>query len=137
MLAIAQSQIDMLARTDLGQIQHIASQRPFVQREAIPLRGHHMYAVCVNFHLKPGTGAAFMPLILDNAATSLRDEPACHQFDVAQNSREPDAVFLYELYSDRAAFDAHLASAHFQAFDTAIAEMIADKIIQTWDTVHQ
>ena len=96
-----------------------------------------MYAVCVNFQLKPGKAADFMPLMLNNARTSLRDEPDCHQFDVATDTTNPDAIFLYELYTNRAAFDAHLASAHFKTFDAAVGPMIADKIIQTWDTVQQ
>jgi autoinducer 2-degrading protein len=96
-----------------------------------------MYAVCVNFRLTPGSMADFMPLILENARTSLRDEPDCHQFDVVSDGANDHAVFLYELYTNRAAFDAHLASAHFKTFDAAVASMIADKIIQTWDTVQQ
>ena len=96
-----------------------------------------MYAVCVNFQLKPGKAADFMPLMLNNARTSLRDEPDCHQFDVATDTNNPDAIFLYELYTNRAAFDVHLASAHFNTFDAEVGPMIADKIIQTWDTVQQ
>ncbi len=96
-----------------------------------------MYAVCVNFLLKPGNAADFLPLVLENARVTLRDEIGCHQFDVASNDSDRDAFFLYELYTDRAAFDAHLASAHFKTFDAAVTLMIADKIIQTWDTVRQ
>lgn len=75
--------------------------------------------------------------MLENATTSLREEPDCHQFDVATDSNAPDSVFLYEIYTDRAGFDAHLASAHFKSFDAAVKHMIADKIIQTWDSVQQ
>lgn len=96
-----------------------------------------MYVVCVNFVLKPGMAPDFLPLILANAQTSLWDEPDCHQFDVATDTTKPDAVFLYEIYTDRAAFDAHLATAHFKTFDAAAAPMIAGKTIQTWDTVLQ
>lgn len=78
-----------------------------------------------------------MPLMLANARVSLRDEPGCHQFDVLRNTGAPETVFLYELYANRAAFNAHLASTHFQSFDTAVAPMIASKDVQTWDTVKQ
>ena len=96
-----------------------------------------MYAVCVNFTLKPGKARDFMPLIVENARVSKLDEPGCHQFDVASTLSDPNAVFLYELYTDRAAFDAHLASDHFKSFDAAVTDMIADKIIHTRDTVQQ
>lgn len=94
-----------------------------------------MYAVCVMFRLKPGCRDRFMPLMTGNAQASLRDEPECHRFDVATDSADPDAVFLYELYSDRAGFDTHLASEHFVAFNAATTSMIADKTVVTWDHV--
>jgi quinol monooxygenase YgiN len=43
-----------------------------------------------------------------------------------------DEVFLYELYDDRAAFDAHLATPHFKAFAAATDAMIATRRIATW-----
>jgi len=96
-----------------------------------------MYAVCVTFRLKDGQADRFMPLMLANAATSQQVEPGCRQFDVATNPDVAEQVFLYELYDDRAAFDAHLASGHFRAFDATVADMIAEKTVQTWAQVVQ
>ena len=96
-----------------------------------------MYAVCVKFDLKDGKTAGFMPLMRDNAQASLRTEDGCLQFDVLSDPDKPDTVFLYEIYADRAAFDFHLASDHFQSFDAATADMIAAKDIQTWTEVAQ
>lgn len=96
-----------------------------------------MFAVCVNLTLKPGKAPDFLPLMFENARMSLRDEPGCHQFDVATDSQNPEMVFLYELYSDNAAFDAHLTSAHFRAFDTATVDLVAEKTVRTWDRVTQ
>lgn len=93
-----------------------------------------MYAVTVTFRLHPGRIDDFLPLMLDNARASRRDEPECRQFDVCVD-RAADRVFLYELYTARAAFDAHLAAAHFQAFDAAVADMIADKTVQCYAEV--
>jgi quinol monooxygenase YgiN len=56
---------------------------------------------------------------------------------VLTDANKPDKVFLYELYANKAAFDTHLASQHFQTFDTAVTAMIADKDVQTWDTIAQ
>ena len=96
-----------------------------------------MFAVIVTFTLKPGAMQAFMPLITENAATSLRVEPGCHQFDVATDPARPDDVFLYELYTDASAFEAHLATEHFIAFDAAVAEHIAAKDVKTYSRVIQ
>lgn len=96
-----------------------------------------MYGVCVTFKLKTGRMAAFMPLMRANAQTSLAQEDGCKQFDVLSCASTPDAVFLYELYADRAAFDGHLASPHYAAFDAATADMVAQKDVQFWTEVAQ
>ena len=91
-----------------------------------------MFAVTVLFDIHPGQMDAFLPRIIDNARTSRDTEPGCQLFDVCQ---EGDQVFLYEIYDDRAAFDVHLASAHFKAFDASIAPMVARKDVQTYERV--
>ena len=96
-----------------------------------------MYAVCVSFKVKLGQMADFLPLMQANARTSLQEEQDCLQFDVLTDAAKPDDVFLYELYTDRAGFDAHLQSAHFKAFDAAVQAMIAAKDVQTWTGVTQ
>lgn len=96
-----------------------------------------MFAVCVTFQLKPDCADAFLPLIQNNARISLKNEPGCLQFDVLTDANKSDKVFLYELYANKAAFDTHLASGHFQTFDAAVTAMIADKDVQTWDTIAQ
>ncbi|WP_375254200.1 putative quinol monooxygenase [Yoonia sp.] len=96
-----------------------------------------MYAVCVSFRLEPGRMADFLPLMQANARRSLQQEQDCLQFDVLADETKPDEVFLYELYADRSAFDEHLISAHFKAFDAAVKPMIAAKEVQTWSEVAQ
>ncbi len=93
-----------------------------------------MFVVTVTFTLKPGTRNAFLPLMVENASTSLSDEPGCRQFDVCLCD-DPKTVFLYEVYDDSAAFDAHLESAHFTSFDAAVADMIDAKIVQQFTEV--
>lgn len=95
------------------------------------------YAVVVTFRIKPDRLEAFMPLMLKNARMSLDHEDGCHQFDVATDADRPNEVFLYEIYSDRAAFDAHLKADHFLAFDAATTGMIAAKDVRTFQTVVQ
>ncbi|SMO89396.1 putative quinol monooxygenase [Ruegeria faecimaris] len=93
-----------------------------------------MFVVTVTFTLKPGTRDTFLPLMVENASTSLCEEAGCQQFDVCLGGN-PDTVFLYEVYDDSAAFSAHLESAHFQAFDTAVADMIATKVVHQYSEV--
>lgn len=91
-----------------------------------------MYVVTVTWRVKPGMIDAFMPLMLLQAKNSLEKEPDCHHFDVCQGEEDDHVVFLYEVYSDRAAFDLHLASAHFATFSQVVAEMVEDKVFATY-----
>lgn len=95
------------------------------------------YAVVVLFTIKPDALEDFIPLMRANAQTSLLEEVGCQQFDVATDPARPNEVFLYEVYSDRAAFEAHLASAHFKKFDLAVTDMIAAKDVRTYAQVQQ
>lgn len=93
-----------------------------------------MYAVTVLFQITPGKMEAFMPLMVENARTSLRAEPGCLQFDVCPD-QDQNLVFLYELYESRKDFDLHLASPHFRSFDNQTTNMIADKKVRCFAEV--
>jgi len=96
-----------------------------------------MFAVTVLFKIREGDMAAFLPLMTENASASLKSEPACRQFDVCTDPARPDEVFLYELYDDEAAFQSHLKTTHFKSFDGAVADMILNKVIRTYQKVAQ
>ena len=93
------------------------------------------YAVTVTFDLKPGMQDAFMPHILFNARSSVANEPGCRQFDVCTDPSQPDTVFLYELYDDLAAFEAHQQMPHYLATGPKIGDMIAQKHLRTFEQV--
>ena len=95
-----------------------------------PLPRRADYVVVVEFTAGPGQEAEFTRLLLANAEASRTQEPGCRVFDVCIRPGEPGRLFLYELYDDEAAFQAHLASAHFKAFDQAVAGIVASKVVQ-------
>jgi quinol monooxygenase YgiN len=94
------------------------------------------YAVSVTFDIDPAAWADFLPLMHHNATTSLGHEDGCLRFDVCTDPDHPNHVHLYEVYADRAAFDAHLASPHFAAFKTATEKMITARTIRTFRSVY-
>jgi len=89
-----------------------------------------MYVLTVDFTIRHGRMADFLPLMLDNARTSREREPGCRQFDVCRDREQPQTIFLYEVYDDAGAFRAHLDSPHFQTFDAAVRDMIAAKQVR-------
>ena len=96
-----------------------------------------MFAVTVTFRISDGEMDNFLPLMLQNARASLGLEPDCHQFDVCTDPERSGEVFLYELYTDAAAFQAHLDSAHFKKFNAETAGMVADKQVRLFAQVAQ
>ena len=91
-----------------------------------------MYIVTVEFLIHREAIDAFLPLMRENERLSAQTEAGCRQFDVCVSLERPGSVFLYEVYDDRAAFDAHLASAHFLAFDEATRPMVREKTVRAW-----
>ena len=83
--------------------------------------------ITVDFTIKPGCMSAFRQLMDANAIASCRDEPGCRRFDVLVPADDADRIFLYEIYDDRAAFEAHLKSPHFIRFDRDSADLVLDK----------
>jgi autoinducer 2-degrading protein len=93
------------------------------------------YVIVVDFRLKPGTKQAFRQLIDANARASCRDEPGCRRFDVVELPSEADRILLYEIYDDRAAFDAHVKTPHFASFNAASAAHVSQKNVIFGDLV--
>ena len=92
-----------------------------------------MYVVTVTFTLHENCADAFMPLMQVQAENSVKFEDGCHYFDVVHQAGDPNMVFLYEIYTDRAAFDIHLKSNHFNDFDEKVKNMVKDKKVLCFD----
>ena len=95
-----------------------------------------MYVITVEFVVHAAQAAAFHAAVLDNATHSREREAACRRFDVCtslgDDATEHRTFFLYELYDDRAGFDAHLAADHFKAFDAEVAPWVERKTVRSW-----
>ncbi len=91
-----------------------------------------MYCVTVLFEVLSQHRTAFRARVARQAEDSLREETGCHRFDVWTDPARPDRVYLYEVYQDRAAFETHLASPHFKAFDQEVACWVSDKTVALW-----
>ena len=96
-----------------------------------------MFAVTVTFEIAIDQMQAFLPLMRENATASLRDEPGCQQFDICTDPARPGEVFLYELYTDAAAFETHKIMPHYESFNDAIIDMVTGKSVRTYSEVAQ
>ncbi len=92
-----------------------------------------MYAVIVTFQTTDEAANRFRQRVVQQAKDSLQNEDGCLAFDVWTSSETPDTIFLYEIYTDRAAFDLHIETAHFKAFDADVQEMVKSKTVVLQD----
>jgi quinol monooxygenase YgiN len=89
-----------------------------------------MLALVVEFRIKPVHIEAFDVAIRANAAASVEREPGCRQFDVCRDARDPALFYLYELYDDEAAIQAHLRSLHYLEMSAASASWVESKSVR-------
>lgn len=89
-----------------------------------------MFAVLVDFEIKPGLETRFNNAMLEQAENSLDKEPGCHYFDICRDPDEPGRFFLYELYTSSNAFNIHLKSKHFLDFDKWVSDWVAEKSVR-------
>ena len=91
-----------------------------------------MFVVTVDFRAAPDKATDFLAALRENAAASVRDEPGCLRFDVCTDPDDATRVFLYEIYTDAAAFEAHKVTRHFIAFDKTVRDWTAEKSVKTY-----
>jgi autoinducer 2-degrading protein len=84
-----------------------------------------MLIVHVHVRIKPEFIAAFLKATLENAAQSLL-EPGIARFDVLQDKANPQAFLFSEVYRTAEAPAQHKATAHYQKWRDAVAEMMAE-----------
>ena len=91
------------------------------------------FAVTVRLDVIETDLSAFLRAIRANAAQSVAAEPGCRRFDVLIPEQAPAGrVLLYEIYTDRAAFEQHLRSDHFRDFDAATRSMVRSKVVDVF-----
>lgn len=86
-----------------------------------------MYSLFIKTRVKPGCAEAFLAAINVNAAASVATEPGCLVFDVCQDRVDPDVIYLYEIYRDDEAYEAHTHTAHFRDSRPLVEPLILEQ----------
>ncbi|WP_027169543.1 putative quinol monooxygenase [Mesorhizobium sp. WSM3224] len=89
------------------------------------------FVVIPEFRVNREVRAAFLDAALDDARHSVADEGGCHRFDVVCPEGAEDTVLFYEVYDDRAAFEAHLQTPHLKRFQAAMKTLdVAETVVR-------
>lgn len=75
-----------------------------------------MYIIIEPVQIKEGFKKRFIEGLTENARSAVRDEPGCLRFDVVQDGNDDRRIWIYEVYVDEAAFQAHTRTPHFLKF---------------------
>lgn len=87
-----------------------------------------MYSLFIKTRVKAGSASAFLSAINANAAASVATEPGCLVFDVSQDREDPDVIYLYEIYRDDAAYEAHTQTAHFRDSRPLVEPLVLEQV---------
>ncbi|GAA2614722.1 putative quinol monooxygenase [Paractinoplanes durhamensis] len=94
------------------------------------------YAVIAHYRCPAQEAAQIREALLAMREHTLK-EPGNQAYEVhAEVGAEPPAFILYERYTDRAAFDAHAASEHFEKFILGIVRpLLTDRTVRFAETL--
>jgi (4S)-4-hydroxy-5-phosphonooxypentane-2,3-dione isomerase len=96
-----------------------------------------MFSLIVSVQVRPEHREQFLQVIAENAAASVRVEPGCYRFDVAEDAGQPNHFFFYEIYRDVQAFAEHKAAPHFAVWRAAAADcLVPGSQINTFAELH-
>ena len=91
-----------------------------------------MYVIAVEFTIKADCVSQFRKRVQRQAEDSLNHESECHQFDVCFDSSDETKCFLYEKYTDEAAFQFHRSTDYFADFGAQVEPWVESKDLKIW-----
>jgi (4S)-4-hydroxy-5-phosphonooxypentane-2,3-dione isomerase len=106
-----------------------ASVTMFVPSHDAAAQAGGVYINAVDLVVIPSEMAKFLEAIKENGANAVK-EPGCREFNITVLANNPNHVFLYEVYDNAAALDAHRQTEHFKKFQATTANMIADRNVR-------
>jgi autoinducer 2-degrading protein len=89
-----------------------------------------MLVLLVEIKIKPGYRDQFVEALMLDAKGSVNDEPGCLRFDVLQDSENPNRIYLYEVYKDEQALEAHRAAPHFTKWRETVKDWFDGELVR-------
>lgn len=86
-----------------------------------------MYVIIAPIKIKEGFKEQFIEAMLDDAKGSVANEPGCLRFDVIQDGEDENKIWLYEVYVDEAAFEAHKQTPHFVKWQSTVEDWVGER----------
>ncbi len=72
-----------------------------------------MFVIIATIDVKPLFREPFLASSLEDARGSMEREEGCLQFSIVEDRKDPNRIYLFEVYRDEEAFEAHKRMPHF------------------------
>jgi len=93
-----------------------------------------LFVNAVDLDIKPADMPKYLEAIKENGAASVK-EPGCRMFNIHVSPKDPNHVFLYEVYDNAAALDAHRQTAHFKKYAATTKDMVVKRDVRPMTAV--
>jgi (4S)-4-hydroxy-5-phosphonooxypentane-2,3-dione isomerase len=86
-----------------------------------------LYINAVDIDVVPGQIDDYLAAVKENGAAAVKQEPGCREFNITVSQKDPNHVFIFEVYDNAAALDAHRQTDHFKKYAALTNEMVAKR----------
>ena len=87
------------------------------------------YVSAVDLDIAPAETEKFLAALKENGAASVK-EPGCQRFDIMVVASNPNHVFIYEVYDNADASQAHRTTDHFKKYAATAATMVTKREVR-------
>jgi autoinducer 2-degrading protein len=85
-----------------------------------------MYVILAPIQIASGFRDRFVEAMIEDARDSVANEEGCLRFDVIQDAGDADRIWVYEVYTDEAAFQHHMTTPHFLKWKETVKDWRVD-----------
>jgi quinol monooxygenase YgiN len=107
----------------------------------LPARHHEaaaqsgpLYINAVDLDIVPADFDKYIAALKENGAAAVK-EPGCREFNITVSQKDPNHVFIFEVYDSAAALDDHRATDHFKKYAATTKEMVAKRDVRAMSSV--
>jgi (4S)-4-hydroxy-5-phosphonooxypentane-2,3-dione isomerase len=98
-------------------------------------RADPLYINAVDIDVVPGQIENYLAAIKEVGAATIKTEPGCSEFDITVSQKDPNHLFIFEVYDNAAVFDAHLKSDHYRKYAATAKDAVAKREVHPLSSV--
>ncbi len=92
--------------------------------EKMPVPANALMIRIAKIEIEPQDVQAYLAILKEESAVSVQLEPGVISIYPMYQKEAPTQVRILEIYSDRAAYEAHLQTPHFKKYKTSTLDMV-------------